>query len=77
KFMPRFDGPYEITSVHKEASTVTVDVPTQPNAFPTYHTSQVKTFTANDALKYPSRTLPEPGPILVDGVEEFTVERIV
>jgi len=77
KFMPRFDGPYQITDVHKEASTVTIDVPTQPNAFPTYHTSQIKPFKINDKGKFPSRTLPEPGPIIVDGVEEYTVERII
>lgn len=77
KFMPRFDGPYEVTNVHKEASTVTIDVPTQPNAFPTYHTSQIKKFNANDKEKYPSRTLPEPGPIIVDGTEEYIVDRII
>jgi KaiC/GvpD/RAD55 family RecA-like ATPase len=77
KFMARFDGPFQITDVHKEASTVTIDVPTQPNAFPTYHTSHIKPFMANDAEKYPSRTLAEPGPIMVDGVEEYTVEKII
>jgi hypothetical protein len=77
KFLPRFDGPYQVTGVHKEASTVTIDIPSQPNAFPTYHTSQVKPFTENDKEKYPSRTLQEPGPIIVDGVEEFKVEKIV
>jgi hypothetical protein len=77
KFMARFDGPFEVTSVHKEASTVSIDVPTQPNAFPTYYTGHIKPFKANDAEKYPSRTLQEPGPIMVDGVEEYTVEKII
>ena len=52
-------------------STVTIDVPTQPNAFPTYHTSQIKLFNINDKEKFPSRSLPKPGPIIVDGVEEY------
>jgi len=77
KFMQRFDGPFQVVSVHKEASTVSIDVPTQPNAFPTYHTSQIKVHKANDAEKYPSRTLPEPGPILIDGIEEYTVSKII
>jgi len=77
KFMPRFDGPYEITDIHEEASTVTLDVPSQPNAFPTYHTSQIKQFNSNDKEKFPSRSLPEPGPITINGVEEYTVERII
>jgi len=77
KFMQRFDGPFLVTSMHKDASTVTIDIPTQPNAFLTYHTSQIKPHTANDAEKYPSRTLAEPGPIMVDGVEEYMVNKII
>lgn len=77
KFMPRFDGPYLITGVHKKASEVTIDIPTQPNAYPSFHTSLIKPFTANDAAKYPTRTLAEPGPIIVDGVEEYTVSKII
>jgi len=77
KFMPRFDGPYEVTNVHREKSTVTIDLPTQPNAYPTYHMEHVKPFIPNDNNKYPSRTLAEPGPIMVDGIEEYTVEKIV
>ena len=48
KFMAQYDSPYEITDVHREASTVTMDVPTQPNAFPTYYTSHVKPFITNN-----------------------------
>jgi len=77
KFMQRFNGPYEVTDIHKETSNVTIDVPTQPNAFPMYHTSHIKPYMANDNEKYPSRTLAEPGPIMVDAVEEYTVERII
>ena len=77
KFMPQFDGPYLIIDMHKKASEVTLDIPTQPNAYPSFHMSLVKPFTANDAAKYPSRTLAEPGPIMVDGVEEYTVSKIV
>ena len=75
--MARFDRPFEVTSVHKEALMVSIDVPTQPNAFPTYYTGHIKPFKANNTEKYPSRTLQEPGPIMVDGVEEYTVEKIV
>ena len=77
KFMARFDGLYEVTDVHRKASTVTIDVPTQPNAYPMYHTAHIKPFVHNDDEKYPSHTLAKPGPIMVDGVEEYTVEKIV
>ena len=56
---------------------VSIDVSTQPNTFPTYHTSQIKPHTENDAEKYLSQTLAEPGPIMVDGVEEYTVSKII
>ena len=56
---------------------VSIDVPTQPNTFPMYHTLQIKPHTENDAEKYPSQTLAEPGPIMVDGIEEYTVNKII
>jgi hypothetical protein len=77
KFMPRFDGPYQIIDVHRDASTVTLAIPNSPNLFPTFHTSLVKPWLANDDLKYPSRTLEEPGPIDVDGAPEYFVDRII
>jgi hypothetical protein len=77
KFMPRFDGPYEIIDVHNEASTVTLDMPNAPNLYPTFHTSNIKIWLPNDDDKYPSRTLEEPGPIYVDGTEEFLVDSII
>ena len=77
KFMPRFDGPYEIIEVHNDASTVTLNMPNAPNLFPTFHTSNIKKWLPNDDIKYPSRTLEEPGPIYVDGTEEFLVDSII
>src|SRR5277367_4621227 len=75
--MPRFDGPYLVTDIHPDASTVTLETPNAPNLFPTFHTSLVRSFKPNDDSKYPSRTLEEPGPIEVDGEEEYFVERII
>jgi len=75
--MPRFDGPYFVTDMHKEASTITIDIPTQPNAFPTFHTSQNKCFHANNNEEFTSQALAEPGPIMVDGMEEYTVDKII
>jgi len=77
KFMPRYDGPYIIIDTHLDASTVTLDMPNAPNLFPTFHTSHIKPWLPNDDTKYPSRTLETPGPIIVDGVEEFLVESII
>ena len=77
KFMPRYDGPYIITDTHLEASTVTLDMPNAPNLFPIFHTSHIKPWNHNDDNKYPSRTLETPGPIDVNGVEEFLVDSII
>jgi hypothetical protein len=77
KFMPRFDGPYVVIDTHLEASTITLDMPNAPNLFPTFHTSHVKPWNPNDDIKFPSRTIENPGPIEVDGVEEFFVDSIV
>ena len=34
KFMPRFDGPFVIKNTDEKHSTVTLDLPNQPNIFP-------------------------------------------
>jgi len=44
KFLPRFDGPYPVIDTHPEASTVTLDLPNQPNVFPTFHIHLIKPF---------------------------------
>jgi hypothetical protein len=77
KFMPRYDGPYVVINTNENASTVTLDIPNQPNIFPTFHTSLVKPFKDNDNIKFPSRTLDKPGPIDVDGQEEYFVDKIM
>jgi hypothetical protein len=77
KFMPRYDGPYQIVDVHHAASTITLDMPNAPNLFPTFHTSNIKPWHANDDDKYPSRSLEQPGPIEVNGSEEFLVDSIL
>jgi hypothetical protein len=77
KFMPRYDGPYIVVSANTNSSTVTLDIPNQPMVFPTFHTSLVKPFYDNDNNKFPGRTLEKPGPIEVDGEEEYFVEKIL
>jgi Integrase zinc binding domain/Chromo (CHRromatin Organisation MOdifier) domain len=77
KFMPRFDGPYLITGTNTDASTVTLEIPNQPNIFPTFHTSLIKPYHDNDNSKFPGRTLEKPGPVEVDGDEEYYVDRIL
>ena len=66
-----------ITDVHEAASTITIDIPSAPNIFPTFHVSLIKPFRQNDDCKFPSRTLENPGPVNVNGHEEFFVDQIL
>jgi len=76
KFFPRWDGPYQITHSHPEASSYTLDIRT--NAYPVFHASKLKTHLANDPTLFLSREFSQPGPILMaDGLEEHTVEEII
>lgn len=78
KFMPRFDGPYTVLEAHPETSTYTLDLPNSPNIFPTFHSSQLRPFHANDAELFPSRENPRPGPVVTeDGQVETFIEKIV
>lgn len=76
--MPRFDGPWQITEAHPETSTYKLNLPHTTNIFPTFHASQIKPFILNDDEIFPSCKNAEiPEPILVDGVLENYVDRIL
>jgi len=78
KFIPHFDGPYSIVNSMPEFSAYTLDLPNAPNIFPTFHSSQLKHFTENDASLFPSREHARPSPIMtLEGLEEYTIERIL
>lgn len=78
KFMPRFDGPYKVIKSFPERSCYTLDMPNSPNVFPTFHASQLKRFTPNDASLFPSRELERPEAIQNDdGEDEWFVDSII
>jgi hypothetical protein len=52
KFFFRWDGLYCITECHTEASTYTLNIPT--DAYLTFHASHLKQHVANDASLFPS-----------------------
>ena len=64
KFFSCYDGPYNIIDAHAATSNYTLELPNNPNTYPTYHTSELKNFVPND-------------PILFPGLEEFLVEEIL
>jgi hypothetical protein len=77
KFMPCYNGPYEVTDTASEISTVTINLPNYPNSFPTFHTSQVRPFVENDKNLFPAHQLDEPVSIYVDDQEEFYIDHIL
>ena len=61
----------------KKHSTVTLDLPNAPDAFPVFYTSELPPFKENDNTISPIRTLNPPKPILINGEQEFFIEKIV
>jgi hypothetical protein len=78
KFMPRFDGPFLITQMNPSKSTYTLELPNEPNCFPTFHASLLRRPMLNDNDLFPSRQLDRPGPIITDaGEQEWLIDRIL
>jgi hypothetical protein len=75
--MPRFNGPFTIKAVHKECSTVTLDMASQPHIFPVFHTSEIKPCVENDDELFPGCKLERSGPIITDLGEEHKVANII
>ena len=78
KFMPQFDGPFTITQAHPQTSTYTLELPNEPNWFPTFHLSQLRPFVENDDVFFELRTLAQLGPVLTsEGQEEWLIQDII
>ena len=78
KFYPRYDGPFNIIDVHTGTSNYTLELPNTPNTYPTYHSSELRSFIPNNPILFPVRKLPEPHPVITsDGLEEFLVQEII
>jgi hypothetical protein len=78
KFMPRFDGPYEVVEAYPESSTYSLKLPFSDVKVDGFHAKLLKPWKPNDPTLFPDRQLPEPGPTLnPDGEPEWLVEKIV
>jgi hypothetical protein len=78
KFMPQYDGPYTITDINEDNSTVTLDLPNSPNIFPTFHTSEVVPYIENDAMLFPNGEFSKPPTVTMeDGTEEYFIRDII
>jgi hypothetical protein len=78
KFMPCFDGPFVITRANPSKSAYTLELPNEPERFPTFHALLLRKFVPNDDDLFPSRKLVQPGPVVTEnGCEEWLIERIL
>ncbi|GAW09476.1 reverse transcriptase-RNase H-integrase [Lentinula edodes] len=77
KFFARFDGPYKIIKAFPATSHYTLDMPNQPNVFPSFYVDQLKRFVPNNPDLFPGRERAIPQPTIVDGYEEFDIDRIM
>ena len=77
KFMPQFDGPYPIVATNETHSTVTLALLEQSQAFPIFHTSEVRPFPKDNDMLFPTFALHPPNPVTVDGSQEFFIDKIV
>lgn len=78
KFMPRFDGPYEVIKAYPDSSLYTLRLPQNSRLCPSFHASQLRPFHPNDDELFPGRRLSRPGPIITEsGSEEYFIERIL
>jgi hypothetical protein len=78
KFLPRYDGPYNIIDSFPDFSAYKLELPNSLNIFPTFHALQLKHFIANDSSLFPSHKHAHPDPILMlNGLEEYHIEKIV
>ena len=78
KFMPWFDGPYQVVDANPGKSTYTLVLPNQLNVFPVFHSSELRCFIPNNNSLSPSRSFAQPRLVITeDGEEEWQIEEIV
>jgi hypothetical protein len=78
KFMPRFDGPFEITNAYPDSSTYRLLLPSTSKIVPTFHASQLRQHLANDDTLFPERAFVAPGPVIMaEGSTEYFIEKIL
>ncbi len=51
--MPHYDGPFKVTGINPQASTLTVQWPINSQLFLSFHISHTKPYQGNDDRQYP------------------------
>jgi hypothetical protein len=71
KFMPRFDGPFEVTKAFPESSTYTLHLPEATKIYQTFHSSLLRPYIENDNILFPSCKFDRP--VTAEGETEYFI----
>ena len=77
KFMPRFNGPYMITSTFPLHSVYTIDMPNSPELYSHFHATLLKPFIPNNKELFPSHIHLHPGMVITEKGEEWFIDQII
>ncbi|SGY11864.1 BQ5605_C011g06299 [Microbotryum silenes-dioicae] len=77
KFFPRFDGPYEVLAARPETLNYKLKLNAGDKSHNIFHASKLQHWTDNDGAAFPGREATEPASVVVQGNEEWEVDRIV
>ncbi|SCZ91582.1 BZ3500_MvSof-1268-A1-R1_Chr1-2g01504 [Microbotryum saponariae] len=77
KFFPRFDGPYEVLAARPETSNYKLKLNPGDKMHNIFHVSKLRRWVPNNGDAFPGRHAAEPPAVIVQGNEEWEVERIV
>jgi hypothetical protein len=78
KFMPRWDGPYEVLEAFPGSSDYKLRLPESSLRCPIFHSSQLRPHIENDDKLFPGRSRDPPRPIVTtNGQEEYFIKKII
>jgi hypothetical protein len=78
KFMPCFDGLYNVLRAYPESSLYTLQLPASSKAHPMFHVSHLQTHILNDDELFPARAHHPPQLLVtVNGTTEYFIDQIL
>lgn len=78
KFMPHWDGPYNVLEAFPEILTYKLALPPPASRFTTFHVSLLKRHIENNDELFPGRWMEKSGPIVMPkGSTEYFMDKIL
>ena len=78
KFMPHYDGPYDVIQAHPKSSSYKLVLPATSKAHPTFHVMNLWLYIPNDDTLFPEWASHAPQPLITaDGSMEYFIDCIL